>query len=252
MRIAVITQPDSMVIPRNVSLLTNSEEIELTSILVLDVKGALSNKRGYFLRGFGPMQMGKMAFRLVWEKLHAALGKRNGSLKSIAKREKADYKVVSKLHSRENIEYLRSLDLDVIVSYSAPIVFKESLLTIPKSGCINLHCSRLPKFAGLLPSFWVLYHRDSVAGATVHYMDDKIDNGGILGQVELPLKGSESMLDVIRMTKEAGGRLMLDVLKSIQASNITTLPNNPEDGSYFTWPTIEEMKEFRRRGGRLV
>ena len=30
--------------------------------------------------------------------------------------------------------------------------------------------------------FWTLYNDEKETGATVHYMDDEIDNGDILGQ----------------------------------------------------------------------
>ena len=64
------------------------------------------------------------------------------------------------------------------------MIFKKELLKIPRYGCINLHCSILPKYAGLLPSFWTIYNKEEKIGSTVHYMDDKIDNGAILGQVK--------------------------------------------------------------------
>lgn len=252
MKIAIITQPDNLVIPKNVCLLAEADFIDLAAVLVLDVKGSLINKRSIFFRGFGFMQMSKLAFTLFFDKVLKILQGRLGSLRKIARFYNADFKVVRSLHEESMLKYLRFLDLDLIVSYSAPIVFKKKLLSIPKYGCVNLHCSRLPHFAGLLPSFWVLYHQENKAGATIHYMDDRIDNGGILAQVEIPLCGVESMYDVIRITKEAGGKLMLEVLKAFNSGRVKVEENDPERGSYYTWPTVDEMRDFRRKGGRLI
>jgi methionyl-tRNA formyltransferase len=130
-------------------------------------------------------------------------------------------------------------------------MFFQSLLTLPRHGCINLHCSLLPRYAGLLPSFWVLYHHERQTGATVHYMDTRIDNGGILGQEVVPIEAGATMLDVIRTTKRVGGDLMVRVVQGIAAGAVSVKENREADGSYFGWPTIEQMRQFRRQGGRL-
>ena len=252
MKIAIITQPDNLVIPKNVCLLAEADFVHLAAVLVLDVKGSLMNKRGVFFRGFGFIQMSKLAFTIVFDKVLKILQGRHESLRKIARFYNADFKTVKSLHEEPMLKYLAALNLDLIVSYSAPIVFKKELLSIPRHGCINLHCSRLPHFAGLLPSFWVLYFQENIVGATIHYMDDRIDNGGILAQVEIPLNGAESMYDVIRITKESGGKLMLEVLKAFKSGRIKVEENDPERGSYYTWPTVDEMRNFRKRGGRLI
>jgi methionyl-tRNA formyltransferase len=157
----------------------------------------------------------------------------------------------TELHADQMLAYLESLDLDLIVSFSAPIVFKDRLLALPRKGCINLHCSLLPRYAGLLPSFWVLYHHEQETGATVHYMDTRIDNGGILGQEVVSIEPGTTMLEVIRRTKRVGGDLMARVVQAVASGTFSVRDNREEEGSYFGWPTIEQMRQFRRQGGRL-
>ena len=101
---------------------------------------------------------------------------------------------------------------DVIVSFSAPVVFRQNLLGLPKYGCINLHCSLLPLYSGIMPSFWVLFYKESYTGATIHMMDTKIDNGDILAQKRVEIYEDDSMFEIIRRTKGVGGRLMVDTL----------------------------------------
>ena len=151
--------------------------------------------------------------------------------------------------------FLQELELlkpDIIVSFSAPLIFKERLLNLAHLGCINLHCSYLPNFAGVMPSFWTLYKKQKTTGVTVHYMDSKIDNGKILGQKEVQISPDETIFSLILKTKEVGGEVMCDVLRNINSGNMVPKDNKPENGSYFSWPTIEDFKDFKNQGGKLI
>ena len=260
MNIAVITQPDSAVIPENIAKLAGLPGIALKAVVVLDVKGALANKRGYFLQGFGVWQCFKLFATLKIQRLSTGIRRSVGarvragegmSVERLAKHLSVPCVCTTELHSQQLLAQLESLDLDLIVSFSAPIVFKEQLLSLPRQGCINLHCSLLPRYAGLLPSFWVLYHHEPATGATVHYMDTRIDNGGILGQEVVAIEPGSTMLDVIRKTKRVGGDLMVRVVQGIAAGTVSVRENREADGSYFGWPSVEQMRQFCRQGGRL-
>jgi methionyl-tRNA formyltransferase len=83
-------------------------------------------------------------------------------------------------------------------------------------------------------------------------MDSKIDNGSILGQVRVAIEPGTTLFDLIQKTKAAGGDLMVEVIRRIQSGDVEPTPNRAEEGSYFSWPTIDQMRQFRRRGGRFV
>lgn len=258
-RVAVLTQEDSFVIPENIKLLNEIESIELVAVVKIDAAGSLLNKKSLFIKGFGLTQVGKLGFLIMCNQLlniiDALLGFKLGCLKSLRSVSVAcdsRYKIMGDPNQKCNIHWLENLNIDLIVSYSAPCVFKTELLKLPKFGCINLHCSLLPKYAGLLPSFWTLFNKSDGFGATVHKMDDKIDNGAILGQVKIPMPTRPSMFKVIRETKRAGGRLMVSVVNEILRGNVIAQPNNTDTQYYYSWPTIEQIKAFRRDGGRLI
>jgi methionyl-tRNA formyltransferase len=83
-------------------------------------------------------------------------------------------------------------------------------------------------------------------------MDDKIDNGAILGHVRVPIGRGMSVFELIRRTKAAGGDLLVDVIGKLARGAVEAVPNHVENGSYFSWPSVEQMREFRRRGGRFA
>ena len=258
-RLAVLTQEDSFAIPENIKLLDQMEAIHLIAVVKIDAAGSLGNKKTLFIKGFGLIQVGQMGLALLCDK---ALNVIDGlfffklgllkSLKSVSVACDSKYKTMKDPNDKFNIDWLASQKVDLVISFSAPCVFKSELLKLPRFGCINLHCSLLPKYAGLLPSFWTLYEKANLFGATVHKMDDKIDNGAILGQVEVSRPSDPSMFNVIKDTKLAGGHLMVSVIRDILDGNVKTQPNQVEKKDYYSWPTVDEIKEFRRDGGRLI
>ena len=260
MNTVILSQDDTIAIPSNIIKLYNQGIINILAIVAIDHSGSISNKKNMFLKGFGFIQFFKMAKVVLGNKIinildnitRASLFSKPRSLKLASKRCKADYLVIKNPNDQKFLKYLDNLNLDLIISFSAPCVFKKELLGIPKIGCLNLHCSLLPNYAGLLPSFWTIFFSEKEIGATVHFMDDKIDNGDILGQISIPMPKDNSMYSVIMETKLAGGRLFCKVIENISNGNLETKLNSIQSKNYYSWPTLEQIREFRSRGGKLI
>ena len=258
-RIAILTQEDSFVIPENINILSKVKNIEVVCVIKIDSPGSLSNKKSLFIKGFGILQVAKMGTLFSFNKLLNLIDsiflfklKFLKSLRSAAVNSHSEYIEIRDPNDQSNIDWLAKKKIDLIISFSAPCVFKKELLEVPILGCINLHCSLLPNYAGLLPSFWTLFYKEQNLGATVHRMDDKIDNGSILGQVEIPKLSNPSMFEVIKKTKIAGGKLMISVVKDMIRGKILEQTNNVDSESYHSWPSLEQIKLFRANGGKLI
>ena len=83
------------------------------------------------------------------------------------------------------------------------------------------------------------------------YMDTRVDNAGICGQEVVPIEATATMTDVIRATKRVGGDLMARVAQGIAAGTVSVKENREGDASYCGWPSVEQMRQFRRQGDRL-
>jgi methionyl-tRNA formyltransferase len=260
MRIVIITQEDHFVIPQNIEKILAVDGVEVPLIAMVEAKGTLASRKGYFIKGFGLRQAARLGLRLIWARCLDLLDRlsvyqlplRGRSIRAVAGRHGVPLLRIADPNAPAFLEKLRTLGIDLVVSLAAPRIFRDELLALPAKGCVNLHCSLLPRFAGVLPSFWVLYHGEAMAGATVHYMDSKIDTGGILGQVEVPVEPGTTMFGLINKTKVAGGDLMVETIRRIQRGDCLSRPNPAAEGSYFSWPTVAQMQEFRARGGRFV
>lgn len=141
---------------------------------------------------------------------------------------------------------------DLLVSVACPYILKDKLLSMPPLGCINIHHAPLPRYKGMMPTFWQMYHGEEQVGVTIHTMAARVDEGLALLQEQLPIVKGESLDSLIRRTKRHGAHCMLKVLQQVAERSQTTLSLENHPGSYFTFPTPAEMKEFRRRGFRAI
>ena len=255
MKIFIITQEDSLVIPKNLELLSDANFIEILGVCIVKSKNSLSEKKGLFIKNFGIYQVLKMGFIITRDKsldlFDSFFGfnflKKKKSVKAFCLSKNLPFYSVKDVNNKIFISQLKELDLDLIVSFSAPTIFKSDLLLLPKKGCINLHCSLLPKYSGILPSFWTLFNDENKTGATVHYMDSEIDNGDILGQKSCEILNTDSMLDIIKRTKKIGGDLMVDVIHDIMTDNINLVKNKVDHDRYHSWPTDLDFKNFAKK-----
>ncbi len=259
MNIVVLCQKDNFVIPKNISLLKQIEGINVIGVFQIASEGALINKKGMFFRGFRLHQTFKLGCIFIFfyflDILDVLFSYKFGFLKSPAAAAKyldSNFYEVKNINSDKFKNLLIKENIDLIVSYSTPSILKKSLLEIPKKGCINLHCSLLPKFSGLLPSFWTLYEEERFIGATIHFMDDKIDNGDILNQIKIPTPNNTSMYEVIKITKKLGGDLMLKTIREILSDQLERKSNLQKEEYYRSWPDIEDIRNFRKKGGKLI
>ena len=260
MKLIIITQEDSFAVPQNIEKILKLDFVTIQKIVNIDSSHSLVNQKKLFIEGFGYLQSAKMGVKVILNKMTEVLDGLSSykgslpskSLRAVAKKNNIDYQTISNPNEEAFLKELESLKPDLIVSFSAPLVFKNKLLAIPALGCINLHCSFLPNFAGVMPSFWTLYKKQNSTGVTVHYMDSKIDNGKILGQKEVAITPDETIFSLILKTKEIGGEVMCDVLRAINSGEMVPKENKPENGSYFSWPKVEDFKDFKKQGGRLI
>ena len=69
MKVVIISQNDHFVIPRNIEKILKMNDVAIEGLFVLNVKGALDNRKLYFARGFGLFQTLKMAYAICAKKI---------------------------------------------------------------------------------------------------------------------------------------------------------------------------------------
>ena len=141
---------------------------------------------------------------------------------------------------------------DLLISVACPYILKAPVLSIPPMGCINIHHAPLPKYKGMMPTFWQLFHNEKSVGVTVHYMDEAVDEGKALLQEQMMIEPNESLDHLITRAKRHGAHCMARVLDRVLNGKDEFITLDETESSYFTFPTIEQMRDFRKRGLRVL
>lgn len=136
---------------------------------------------------------------------------------------------------------LAELAPDLILVSCYPHRLTNELIALPRSGCYNLHPSRLPDYRGPSPIFWQLRNGQDRLGVSVHRITDQLDRGPLLCREQPPPLVNASYNEWVDHLTAAGVRgfvRLLDGLKQGKAA----LTQQPAGGSYFSWPQPEDFE----------
>jgi methionyl-tRNA formyltransferase len=131
------------------------------------------------------------------------------------------------------VEYVKRLNVDLIVVYFFPQILKTAILQTPRLGILNCHPSLLPRYGGPHPAFWMLKNGESVAGVTVHVMTEKIDAGDIVTQQELIIGENENAGQLTQRQHHTAAALLTESVNAVAQGTIDPKPQNIAERSYF-------------------
>ena len=137
-----------------------------------------------------------------------------------------------KVREEAFVETLRELAPDVIVVVAFGQILPESILNLPKYGCINVHASLLPKYRGAAPMQWAIINGEKETGITTMYMAKGLDTGDMIEKVVIPIAPKETGETLHDKLSAAGGTLILSTLDKLEAGTAVRIPQNDEESSY--------------------
>ena len=261
MRIEFLTQDDPLYILPFFEEFFRHYASEFEILQVSSSRAMGKRARGQLLRElmelYGPVGMARIGAEVVASRVLGLVPReRNASgyhtLAQLCRAYGVPYQPMESPNAKEFLAKVKERQAGVIVSVACPYILKEALLSLLPLGCVNIHHAPLPRYKGMMPTFWQMYHGEKKVGVTVHYMAAKVDEGAALLQDELEIEPGESLHNLIRRSKRHGAHCMARALRQIQAGAAKPMALNQTGGSYFTFPTSEQIREFRERGLRAI
>ena len=206
-------------------------------------------KRMYLFYGFKDFL--RRGTEYFIEAIYDKSGRSNRSIRKMARERGIELKTIVDINDKSSLDELRKDYLDIVLSVSAPQIFQEEMLAVPKWGCINVHSSKLPMYRGALPSFWAMYNDESNIGVTIHTMDKEVDKGKIILQDEISISEEDSLDDVIKKLKSKGAELAVNALEQIRNGN-EKLKDYKGRTSYYNFPKKQHLLRFKKSGKKLL
>ena len=88
----------------------------------------------------------------------------------------------SRNYENRLLKYLKRYNISLICLAGYMKILSKKFLRNFGKKVINIHPSLLPKFKGLNTFSKILKNKEKKSGCTVHYVDEKLDNGKIITQ----------------------------------------------------------------------
>lgn len=134
------------------------------------------------------------------------------------------------------------LNADLLVCFAYGHIFGPKFLAMFPMGGINLHPSLLPKYRGCTPVPAAILNRDKQTAVTIQTLGLKMDEGDILAQTVVELKGTETGESLLNYSAEEGAKLICNVIKQCENGNLPAGTPQSGEPSYTGIITKEDGK----------
>ncbi|MBI4654202.1 MAG: methionyl-tRNA formyltransferase [Nitrospirae bacterium] len=122
------------------------------------------------------------------------------------------------------IKELKSLNPSVIIVVAYGQILPSEIIHLPPYGCINLHASLLPKYRGAAPINWAIINEEDKTGVTTMLMDEGMDTGTVLLQVEVKIEEDDTAGSLSDKLSRIGADILIQTLKGLEHGNLKPMP----------------------------
>jgi methionyl-tRNA formyltransferase len=174
------------------------------------------------------------------------------TIAAVAKKYGVPIDITPDVNSEEFLLMLRDRGVEFIVSISGTMLYRTALRKQTRYGIVNCHGALLPKYRGLMPSFWTLANGEVEGGVSVHYVDARLDNGPIVVQKKYRIHPRDTLEEVMARSKDLAAEAIIECVRLVEAGDPPMIPNSEADQSHFSMPTKRDVARFREHGHRFM
>ena len=131
-------------------------------------------------------------------------------------------------------DYQKVIDAkpDIIITCAYGKIIPKELIDYPKYGCVNIHASLLPKYRGAAPIQWALINGEEYTGITLMYMDEFMDTGDIISQVEYKIDSEDDIGTLHDKLSILGTNLLDNNLEYLFSENVKRIKQDDSKATY--------------------
>jgi peptidoglycan/xylan/chitin deacetylase (PgdA/CDA1 family) len=155
---------------------------------------------------------------------------------------------VGNINSPKAVETLQQMDLDLGIVLGTRIL-KRSTFSVPRMGSINLHKGKVPEYRGQPAGFWEIYDGRTEAGISVHYVDEGLDTGDVVGEALIQIHPKDTSETLRRKLDQRGAELLAETVNQIAEGYAVRRPQAKSAHKTRTSPTRRERLQATQKLG---
>lgn len=148
----------------------------------------------------------------------------------------------TQLGERAAIDAIQATGADIGLSVLFGYRLKPEIVGLFPKGCFNLHPALLPYGRGADPNAWAIIDGEP-AGTTLHWIDDNIDTGDIVGQRRVPIEPTDTGERLYRRLEEESIILLMESWPAVASGTAARQPQTGA-GSYHRRAQLREAERI--------
>lgn len=140
---------------------------------------------------------------------------------------------VRHINDAEVAESIRQYGIDWLFIIGWSQIADRNVLAAPSKGIIGAHPTLLPMGRGRAAIPWAIIKGLDKTGVSFFRMDEGVDTGDIVGQLEIPMHEGITASELYRMVDEAHVRLIRDIWPSLVDGSCRPRPQDERQATYW-------------------
>mgnify|MGYP001825688552 FL=1 len=132
----------------------------------------------------------------------------------------------------EQREKLASLQPELMIVVAYGLILPQSVLDIPRLGCVNVHASLLPRWRGAAPIQRAIEAGDRQSGVCLMQMEKGLDSGPVLARRSIEIQADTTGGELHDALSRMGAELLRDSLDELLAQRLSAQAQNEQEASY--------------------
>jgi methionyl-tRNA formyltransferase len=147
------------------------------------------------------------------------------SYEELCRRSSVPLHRVSHINDPSSVELLWSLSLDLLFVIGWSQILGKEVLSTASSGVIGAHAALLPHNRGSAPINWAVIHGETVTGNTLMWLNEEVDEGEIIDQVQFPITPYDNCATLYGKVAESNRDM---ILRAVAALGRGQRPGRPQ------------------------
>ena len=156
-------------------------------------------------------------------------------VKSWSKKNNIDFIEIGSLKKQDLedvVKKIKDVSPDYIIVADFSFIIPKKIIDTVKGNIINIHFSLLPKYRGASPVQFAILNEDDVTGITYYLLDEGMDNGKIISQIEYKLDTKYTSGELYQILFNIAAENLPQVIKNMSENKIILKTQDEKQATY--------------------